>query len=65
MRDKKIAQEVINNDQKIEEMELKIEEIAIDLLALNKPMAIDLRFITTGMKMTSELERIADLAVNI
>jgi phosphate transport system protein len=65
MRDKKIAQEVIDNDQKIDEIELKIEEIAVDLLALNKPMTIDLRFITTGMKMTSELERIADLAVNM
>lgn len=65
MRDKKIAQEVIDNDQKIDEMELKIEERAIDLLALRQPMAIDLRFITTGMKMTSDLERIADLAVNI
>ena len=65
MRDRKIAQEVIDNDQKIDEMELKIEERAIGLLALRQPMAIDLRFITTGMKITSDLERIADLAVNI
>ena len=65
MRDKNIAQEVIDSDQKIDEMELKIEERAIGLLALRQPMAIDLRFITTGMKMTSDLERIADLAVNI
>jgi phosphate transport system protein len=56
---------VIDDDCKIDMMELKIEEIAIDLLALRQPMAFDLRFITTGMKMNSELERIADLAVNI
>lgn len=65
MRDKQIAQSVIDNDRKIDEMELKIEEAAIDLLALRQPMAIDLRFITTGMKLNAELERIADLAVNI
>lgn len=65
MRDKKIARAVIENDKKIDEMELKIEEEAIALLALRQPLAIDLRFITTGMKMNTELERIADLAVNI
>lgn len=65
MRDKQITQSVIDNDQQIDEMELKIEETAIDLLALRQPLAIDLRFITTGMKMNAELERIADLAVNI
>jgi phosphate transport system protein len=65
MRDKQIAQEVIDNDQKVDEMELKIEETIIDLLALRQPMAVDLRFITTGMKMVANLERIADQAVNI
>jgi len=65
MRDKQIAQSVIDNDREIDEMELKIEEAVIDLLALRQPMAIDLRFITTGMKLNAELERIADLAVNI
>ncbi|MBN2373682.1 phosphate signaling complex protein PhoU [bacterium] len=65
MRDKKMAQSVIESDQRIDDMELKIEEEAIDLLARRQPLAIDLRFITTGMKMNSELERIADLSVNI
>lgn len=64
-RDKKLAQSVIENDSKIDEMEIMIEEAAISLLALNQPMAVDLRFITTGMRINSELERIADLAVNI
>jgi len=64
-RDKNMAQEVINNDSKIDELELVVEELAIYLLALRQPMARDLRFITTGMKINSEVERIADLAVNI
>lgn len=64
-RDKQMAQEVIDGDSRIDEMENIIEENAIGLLALRQPMAVDLRFITTGMKINAELERIADLAVNI
>ena len=64
-QDKKMAQDVIDNDRRIDELELIIEERAIGLLALHQPMARDLRFITTGMKINAELERIADLAVNI
>ncbi|MFA6378166.1 MAG: phosphate signaling complex protein PhoU [Candidatus Omnitrophota bacterium] len=64
-RDKGLAQSVISDDRKIDEFELLIEEETIDLLALMQPMASDLRFITTGMKINAELERIADLAVNI
>ena len=63
--DKKLAQTLIEEDKKIDELELKIEERAIALLALRQPIAGDLRFITTGMKINAELERIADLAVNI
>ena len=64
-RDLKLAQTVIDNDEQIDELELVIEERAIALLALRQPLAIDLRFITTGMKINAELERIADLSVNI
>ena len=64
-RDKELAQSVIQEDKKIDELELAVEETAIDLLALKQPLARDLRFITTGMKINAELERIADLAVNI
>ena len=64
-RDKELAQLVISDDEKIDELENNIEEHAIDLLALFQPMAKDLRFVTTGMKINSELERIADLCVNI
>ena len=64
-RSKVQAQEVIDTDDNIDELELKIDERCIDLIARHQPMAGDLRFITTGMKINSELERIADLAVDI
>ncbi len=64
-RDKNQAQEVISIDDKIDELELIIDEHCIDLIARHQPMASDLRFITTGMKINAELERIADLAVDI
>ncbi|MDD5491105.1 MAG: phosphate signaling complex protein PhoU [bacterium] len=59
------ARQVITEDKKIDEMELAIDEKCLDLLALHQPMAIDLRFITMTMKICTDLERIADLAVDI
>jgi phosphate transport system protein len=64
-RNKDKAHEVINTDSEIDEMELVIDNRCIDLIARYQPMASDLRFITTGMKINAELERIADLAVDI
>lgn len=64
-RDRALAEAVIKSDNDIDEAELLIEEKAVGLLALRQPLAADLRFITTGMKINAELERIADLAVNI
>ena len=64
-RDKRQAQEVIDTDNRIDELELEIDERCIDLIARYQPMAGDLRFIATGMKINAELERIADLAVDI
>lgn len=64
-RDRKKAEEVINADKTIDELELIIDEKCIDLIARYQPMAGDLRFITTGMKINAELERIADIAVDI
>lgn len=64
-RDKKLASEIINTDDKIDKIELDIDEKCIDLIARHQPMAGDLRFITTGMKINPDLERIADLAVDI
>jgi len=64
-RDGKLAKSVIDNDNNIDQLELSIDEKCIDLIARYQPMAKDLRFITTGMKINAELERIADIAVDI
>jgi phosphate transport system protein len=64
-RDKQGAKQVIDADDMIDELELAIDEKCIDLIARHQPMAGDLRFITTGMKINAELERIADLALDI
>jgi phosphate transport system protein len=64
-KDKDLARKVLENDEKIDAFELAIDDYSIELLAKRQPLASDLRFITTGMKINAELERIADLAVNI
>jgi phosphate transport system protein len=64
-RNKDLAQEVINNDKAVDELELAVDERCLDLIARHQPMAKDLRFIATGMKINAELERIADIAVDI
>lgn len=64
-RDRVMAKSVIDNDNNIDHLELAIDEKCIDLIARYQPMAKDLRFITTGMKINAELERIADIAVDI
>lgn len=63
--DKDKAGKVIADDKFIDESELKIDEECLDLLALRQPMAVDLRFITMAMKISTDLERMADLAVDI
>ena len=64
-RDSQMAKSVIDNDGNVDKLELAIDERCIDLIARYQPMAKDLRFITTGMKLNAELERIADIAVDI
>lgn len=64
-RDSKQAQEVIDNDQKINILEIEIDEFGHELIALRQPTAVDLRFITMVLKINSNLERIGDQAVNI
>jgi len=59
------AEKVIVMDKAIDEFELKIDETCLDLLALRQPVALDLRFITMAMKISTDLERMADLAVDI
>jgi len=64
-RDMELAKKIIENDNNVDHLELSVDEKCIDLIARYQPMAKDLRFITTGMKINSELERIADIAVDI
>jgi phosphate transport system protein len=61
----KLAQETINLDQRIDDEEVRVEKSAIDLLALQQPAAVDLRTVTTIIKVNADFERIADCAVNI
>lgn len=64
-RDSRLAQGVIKSDESIDSLELEIDKQCVDLLALRQPLAIDLRFITSSIKITNNLERMGDLAVNI
>ncbi|MFP3983147.1 MAG: phosphate signaling complex protein PhoU [Desulfurivibrionaceae bacterium] len=64
-RDTELAQEVIDGDKKINSLELEVDKQSLRLLALEQPMARDLRMIIGNMKISNELERIADQAVNI
>ena len=64
-RDVKLAEKVITSDIGIDQMEVKVEEDCLKILALHQPVAIDLRFIITALKINNDLERIGDLAVNI
>jgi phosphate transport system protein len=64
-RDQAKAQAVIKNDELLDELELAVDDLAINLLALQQPMARDLRFITAAMKIGNDLERVGDHAVNI
>jgi phosphate transport system protein len=64
-RDSRLADEVIASDQKVDFLDVEIDQDCLRLLALHQPAAKDLRFITTAMKITTDLERMADQAVNI
>ncbi|MEW6214622.1 MAG: phosphate signaling complex protein PhoU [Nitrospirota bacterium] len=64
-RNSDLAREVIEKDHQINALEVKIDEECIRLIALRQPVAENLRFITTAMKITTDLERMGDLAVNI
>jgi len=64
-RDTPLAEKTIAADQAINQMEILIDEECLKLLALHQPMAADLRFITSAMRINTELERIGDQAVNI
>jgi phosphate transport system protein len=59
------ARKVIDSDVELDRLELEIDDKCLNLIALHQPMAGDLRFITTAIKLNAELERIGDLAVDV
>lgn len=64
-RRKDLAQQVVSQDQQINSYEILIDDAVVDLLALQQPVATDLRFILAASKINNDLERIGDHAVNI
>ena len=64
-RNSKLAADVIDKDPQVNAIDVEIDEECIRLIALRQPRAGDLRLITTAMKITTDLERIGDLAVDV
>ena len=64
-RNSDLSKHVIVNDHQVNAMDVEIDEICLSLIALHQPTAGDLRLITTAMKISTELERMSDLAENI
>ena len=64
-RDAKYCQMVLTGENEINQAEREIDELALDLLAMQQPMAVDLRFIMAVVKINADLERVGDQAVNI
>jgi phosphate transport system protein len=64
-RDREICRRVLEDEKVINASEREIDEIAVDLLAMQQPMAVDLRFLFAVIKINADLERVGDQAVNI
>ena len=64
-RDKNVADQVFQDEERINQMEIEIDDMGTRLLALHQPVARDLRFLTAALKINTDLERMGDLAVNI
>ena len=64
-RDSDLAEVIIERDHEVNRLDVEIDELCIKLLALHQPAGRDLRFITTGLKITTDLERVGDMAVNV
>jgi phosphate transport system protein len=64
-RDSEMAQIIIERDHEVNRLDVEIDDLCIRLLALHQPAGKDLRFITTGLKVTTDLERIGDMSVNL
>jgi len=64
-RKSSLAQRVIDEDDQLDQLELEIDDICLEILAREQPVASDLRFIATAMKIVGDIERIGDNGVNI
>jgi phosphate transport system protein len=64
-RDSDLAAEVVKGDPQVDDLEREIDDLALRILALRQPMAVDLRAILSALKISAELERIADYAANV
>ena len=64
-RDVALANEVIDSDEEVDDLEVEVEEECLKIIALHQPVAKDMRYIVTTMKINNDLERIGDLAVNL
>src|SRR4051812_28118750 len=64
-RHPKLAEDVITHDDELDRREIQIDNLCYQILALKQPVAKDLRFIGTSLKIVKDLERIGDIAVNI
>jgi len=64
-RDERQARSLMIQDREINNLELEIDELCLQILARRQPVASDLRFITTALKLVKDMERIGDLAVNV
>ncbi len=63
--DSELAQRVIDKDNKVDKLDIKIDKLCQRIFALQQPVATDLRLIMSALKMNNDLERLGDLAVNI
>ncbi len=64
-RDVKLAEKVLKAEEQIDEMEIDVEEECLHTLALHQPVAFDLRYVVSVLKINNDLERVSDLAKNI
>lgn len=64
-RDAELARQSMGADRQIDQLEIEIDELGLKILARRQPVASDLRFIATTMKLVTDLERVGDLGVNV
>lgn len=64
-KNEELAQQVLKNEARINQLEIEVDNLAISLLALQQPMAQDLRLVTAAIKINNDLERMGDLSVSI